>query len=89
MTIPFAFSLLELWFLLSLLFVLLLAGMLLWYALPTLKRMVCCPWCWRDAHLLRFFPENWPTGICAHHARVQEQRATTRRLRRLAREGRA
>lgn len=76
-------TLLELWLVLSVTFLTLLASLLLWYAYPMLKRVALCSWCWQDAHLVRFFPESWSSSICAHHERMQEEQAAARRRRRL------
>ena len=44
---------------------------------PRLRRIIHCPWCWRDAGITNEYPAPWSSTMCPYHARqirVQSRR---------------
>lgn len=69
------------------LFVLVLIGhciLLIWYSWPAWHRVLYCPWCWQDCHVMRYYPARWSSTICAHHEQRIRQQSAARRAQRCA-----
>ncbi|MDQ6661197.1 MAG: hypothetical protein M3Z24_09565 [Chloroflexota bacterium] len=76
--------LMLLWFSMMTLLIGLELVLLLSWQWPKLKRTICCPWCWRDCHLMRWFPSTWSSTICHKHEQVLRSQSAIRRAHRLA-----
>ena len=77
-----------LWLLLASLYALLTA-LYAWRAVRciwrVLGRHLSCPWCWRAAHALRWFPRRRSSNICHYHERHMLAQQARLRAARLAR----